>query len=141
GDGECNEGSIWESALFAGHHKLNNLVWLIDRNHMQCSDFTENCVSLESLEDKITAFGWRVRRCNGNDCTDIIDKLSDIRSRVTREPLCLICDTVKGKGLPKVENDLFAHHYIPKLDEIDGLIEIFRSEWHEQTFQATLEVE
>jgi transketolase len=128
GDGECNEGSIWESALFAGHHKLNNLVWLIDRNHMQCSDFTENCVSLESLEDKITAFGWRVRRCNGNDRDDIIDKLSDIRSRVTREPLCLICDTVKGKGLPRVENDLLAHHYLPDPDEIDELIEMFGSE-------------
>jgi transketolase len=123
GDGELNEGSIWEAALFAGHHRLNNLIWIIDRNHMQCSDFTENCLSLESLEDKITSFGFVVDQCDGNDCGSILESLSNVRKRPLSKPLCLIANTVKGKGLPDVENDLFAHHYMPKTDEIDNLIE------------------
>jgi transketolase len=123
GDGELNEGSIWEAALFAGHHRLNNLIWIVDRNHMQCSDFTENCLSLESLGDKINSFGFIVDQCNGNDCSSILEALSNVRTRPLSKPLCLIANTVKGKGLPDVENDLFAHHYLPKREEIDGLIE------------------
>jgi len=123
GDGELNEGSVWEAALFASHNRLNNLIWIIDRNKMQCSDFTENCLSLESLDRKIEAFGFSVTRCNGNDCGVILDALSNVRTRPFQKPFCLIADTVKGKGLPAVENDLFAHHYVPKIEEIDGLIE------------------
>jgi len=122
GDGELNEGSIWESALFASHQRLNNLVWIIDRNKMQCSDFTENCVSLEPLDEKISAFGFNVAQCNGNDCNSIIETLSDVRSRPKAKPVCLIAHTVKGKGLPDVENDLFAHHYLPKISDIERLI-------------------
>ena len=122
GDGELNEGSIWESALFASHHRLNNLVWIIDRNKMQCADFTENCISLEPLDEKITAFGFNVAQCDGNDCNSIIETLSDVRSRPSTKPFCLIAHTVKGKGLPVVENDLFAHHYLPKIEEIEVLL-------------------
>jgi transketolase len=125
GDGECNEGSIWESALFAGHHKLNNLVWIIDRNFMQCSDFTENCLSLESLSDKIAAFGFRVKICDGNNCDTLINALLDIRSRVSSKPLCLIAKTTKGQGIPSVENDLFAHHYMPEKCQINEIIDIY----------------
>jgi transketolase len=122
GDGELNEGSVWESALFAGHHRLNNLVWIIDRNHMQCSDFTENCLSLEPLKNKIESFGFIVDTCDGSDCASIIHALSEVRTRPSPSPLCLIAETVKGRGLPDVENDLFAHHYLPKAEEIDGII-------------------
>lgn len=123
GDGELNEGSIWEAALFAGHHHLNNLVWIIDRNYMQCSDFTETCLSLEPLDKKIESFGFVVNRCDGNDCGVILEALSHIARRSSQKPFCLIADTVKGKGLPNVENDLLAHHYVPKINEIDSLIE------------------
>ena len=123
GDGELNEGSIWEAALFAGHHRLNNFVWIIDRNKMQCADYTENCISLEPLAEKITAFGFNIIQCNGNDCGSIIQALSDVRSRPQAKPLCLIAHTIKGKGLPDVENDLFSHHYLPKTAEINGIIE------------------
>ena len=123
GDAELQEGSIWEAAMFAGHHRLNNLVWLIDRNRMGCADFTENSLALEPLVDKIAAFGFRVRECNGHDCGDILDALKDIRTRPSSAPLCVIANTTKGFGLPDVENTLFVHHYMPKHDEVDCLIE------------------
>jgi transketolase len=123
GDGELNEGSIWESALFAGHHRLNNLVWIIDRNKMQCVDFTENVLSLTSLQDKISSFGFVVSQCNGNDCGSILEAFSSVRTRPFPKPFCLIAETVKGRGLPMVENDIFAHHYMPKTEEINNLIE------------------
>jgi transketolase len=123
GDGELNEGSIWEAALFAGHHRLNNLVWIIDRNKMQCTDFTENCLSLEPLKDKIESFGFSVVVCDGNNCGSVLDTLFYIRARPLLKPRCLIAETVKGCGLPMVENDIFAHHYMPKIEEIDSLIE------------------
>jgi transketolase len=122
GDGELNEGSIWESALFAGHHRLNNLIWIIDRNNMCCSDFTENCLSLESLENKIGSFGFLTVHCDGHDCGAIVSALSGVRNRTSVKPFCLIAHTIKGKGLPDVENDLFAHHYMPQKDDIDNLI-------------------
>ena len=122
GDGELDEGSIWESALFAGQTRLNNLVWIIDRNRMQCADFTENTLQLEPLTDKITAFGFHVLHCNGNDCGSILNALKDVRTRPSSKPTCLIAETVKGFGLPDVENDLFAHHYLPKKNEIEDLI-------------------
>lgn len=123
GDAELNEGSIWEAAMFASHHRLNNLIWIIDRNRMGCADFTENSLSLEPLAEKISAFGFRVRACNGHDCDDIQAALKDIRTRPSPKPLCVIAETVKGYGLPDVENTLFVHHYLPKHDEIDDLIE------------------
>ena len=122
GDGELNEGSMWEAALFAGHHKLNNLVWIIDRNRMQCADFTENSLALEPLKDKIEAFGFRTAVCDGHDCGAILSALCDVRSRPSAKPLCLIAETVKGKGLPHVENDLLTHFYMPKPDEVQSLI-------------------
>jgi transketolase len=123
GDGELNEGSIWEAAFFAGHHRLNNLVWIVDRNKMQCTGFTENCLSLEPLEDKIESFGFNVTVCNGNDCGSVLEALSSVRARPLIKPQCLIAETIKGCGLPMVENDIFAHHYMPKTEEIDSLIE------------------
>jgi transketolase len=125
GDGECNEGSIWEAALFAGHHKLNNLVWIIDRNYMQCSDFTENCLSLESLSDKISSFSCNVVVCEGNNCESILKALSTVRSRRSDKPFCLIANTIKGYGIPFVENDLFSHHYLPDKDQINYIIDTY----------------
>lgn len=122
GDGELDEGSVWEAALFAGHHRLNNLVWIIDRNYMQCADFTENSLSLEPLKKKVSSFGFIVSQCDGNDCNSILDVLADVRSRSSTKPLCVIAKTVKGRGLPDVENDIFAHHYMPKIEEIDSII-------------------
>jgi transketolase len=90
---------------------------------MQCADFTENCFSLEPLDQKMTAFGFNVSQCDGNDCASIIEMLLNVRSRPVTKPVCLIAHTIKGKGLPDVENDLFAHHYLPKIQEVEAIIE------------------
>jgi len=124
GDAETQEGSIWEAALFAGHHKLNNLVWIIDRNRMGCADFTENSLRLEPLNDKIKAFGFNEATCNGNDADSVKKALKDVRRRTSSKPLCIIAETIKGYGLPDVENDLFAHHYLPKKEQIKTLIDL-----------------
>ena len=99
GDGECYEGSIWESAMFASHNRLNNLVALIDRNHLCVTDFTENIVQLEPLADKWRSFGWRVREIDGHSFEQILEVLKGFRSRKYAQPLMVIADTVKGKGV------------------------------------------
>lgn len=99
GDGECYEGSIWESAAFASHNRLNNLVAIVDRNHLCVTDFTENIVELEPLDEKWRSFGWRVMTIDGHSFEDILDALKGFRSRKSSKPLAIIADTVKGKGI------------------------------------------
>lgn len=127
GDGELNEGSVWESLLFAAHHRLNNVVAIVDRNHMCCADYTENCLSLEPLDAKFEAFGWSVRHVDGHDCASLVEELRKPRQRLVSRPTCIIAHTVKGKGLPSVENGPMCHHYSPKgealadaFDELNG---------------------
>jgi len=122
GDGELDEGAMWEAALFAGHHKLNNLVWIVDRNYMQCSDFTENTLSLQNLEEMISSFGFHVECINGHNCTELLEVFTMVRKRPYAKPICVIADTVKGKGLPESENNLLTHFYLPKEDAVEGLI-------------------
>lgn len=114
GDGECYEGSIWETAMFASHNRLNNLIAIIDRNYLCVTDFTENIVELEPLKDKWTAFGWEVRRINGHAFEEILNSLSHIRSRRSTKPLMIIADTVKGEGIEKISNIPLWHGASPK---------------------------
>jgi transketolase len=99
GDGECYEGSIWETAMFASHHHLNNLVAVIDRNYLCVTDFTENIVSLEPLEERWSAFGWDVACIDGHSMEEILEILGRVRSRKSTKPLMVIADTVKGEGV------------------------------------------
>ena len=119
GDGECHEGSVWESAMFASSQHLNNLVAIIDRNFLCATDFTENCVALEDLKDKWTSFGWDVERVNGHDMQALIDVLSSVRSRTTNKPKMIIADTVKGFGIPYICDRPLWHSRAPKGDDID----------------------
>jgi transketolase len=99
GDGECYEGSIWETAMFASHNKLNNLITIIDRNYLCVTDFTENLLELEPMEDKWSSFGWDVSRIDGHSFKEIFESLANIRSRRSSKPLVVIADTVKGKDV------------------------------------------
>ncbi len=99
GDGECYEGSIWEAAMFAAHHKLNNLVAIIDRNQLCATDFTEKILALEPLDDKWKSFGWEVLRIDGHSFEQLLESLKDIRNRESDKPLMIIADTIKGKGV------------------------------------------
>lgn len=115
GDGECQEGSIWEAAMFAGHHKLNGLTALLDRNTLASEGFTEDILSLEPLADKWQAFGWNTITVDGHDINQI---LSALRAPKTERPKLIICRTVKGKGMSWCENTARSHHTMPNEEQI-----------------------
>jgi len=118
GDGECHEGSIWESAMFAGHHQLSNLIAIIDRNQLCVTDFTENCVRLNPLDRKWEAFGWQTAVIDGHSFADIFSALGEVRSRQD-SPLVVIANTVKGKGVSFMENAALWHGIAPKGEQAE----------------------
>ena len=118
GDGECQEGSIWEAAMFASHQDLNKLVAIVDRNRLSAEEFTENTSRLEPLADKWRAFGWDVKSVDGHSIDEILLALRDCRNRKSPKPLSIIANTIKGKGISFLENTPRAHHTLPKGDEV-----------------------
>lgn len=123
GDGECFEGSVWESIMFAGRSRLNNLVAIVDRNGIGASDFTESGAGLEPFKQKWKSFGWRVKVINGHSVKEILNALNDIRSFKHEKPLVIIANTVKGKGIKCMENDPNWHGKIPDKDKTNVLRE------------------
>ena len=107
GDGELNEGCIWEAFMSAAHYKLDNLVAIIDRNHLSYDGDTEEVMGLESLEGKMKAFNWNTICCNGHDIADLLHAFSEIKQGM---PNIIIADTVKGKGVSFIENKREWHH-------------------------------
>jgi transketolase len=103
GDGELNEGSNWEAILIASALKLNNLLVIIDRNQFQANTRTEQLIPLEPLERKFEAFDWEVITCNGHDFSSLEESISTIYMS-TQRPSVVIADTIRGKGLPSIEN-------------------------------------
>jgi transketolase len=112
GDGELQEGSMWEAAMFAGHRGLGNLTVIVDRNRLQQGAGTEETNSLEPLADKWRAFGWDVAGVDGHDHAALLSAL-DAACRPRQRPLCIIADTVKGKGVSFMENQASWHHGVP----------------------------
>lgn len=130
GDGECQEGSIWEAALFAAQHKLDNLVAIIDYNKLQAMDRLDKIVSLDPLVDKWKAFGWEVREVDGHD----IPKLQDIFKSVpfiSGKPNLIIAHTIKGKGVSFMENVPIWHFRLPNEEEMKSICEEFGSDTFE----------
>ena len=119
GDGESQEGSIWEAGMFAAQHRLRNLVAMLDRNGLGSEDFTENTAGLEPVADKWRAFGWETREVDGHDLSQVLRALADCREREGAGPLMLIARTIKGKGLSVLENTPRAHHTLPRGDEVE----------------------
>lgn len=116
GDGECNEGSVWEAALFANHFRLNNLVAIVDHNRMQSLDFSENTLELEDFATKWRAFGWNVIEINGNDHNEIKNafaKANEYSMQTPHKPTVIIADTIKGFGVSFMENDILWHYRFP----------------------------
>ena len=121
GDGELYEGSVWETAMFAAHNGLNNLVAIVDRNYQCTIDFTENFLELEPVEDKWKAFGWHVQRLNGHDFNELNRALQYVRSRRSRKPTVIIADTVKGEGIEYMSNVPLWHGGAPiKQEDVDA---------------------
>lgn len=112
-DGECDEGSTWEAALFAGHHKLDRLVAVIDYNKIQSLDHVATVLDLEPFAQKWSSFGWEVREVDGHDVWAMDVALA---ASTSGRPLVIIAHTVKGKGVPRIENTV-ASHYQPALSD------------------------
>jgi transketolase len=119
-DGECDEGSNWEAALFAAHHRLDNLVAVIDYNRIQSLASTDSTISLEPFADKWRAFGWHVIEVDGHDHDQLADALQVDGGR--RTPTVVIAHTTKGKGVSFMENSVLWHYRSPQDDEFDAAI-------------------
>jgi transketolase len=117
-DGELDEGSVWEAALFIAHRKLKNVIWLIDRNGIQGIGRTEDVLGLEPLDEKLRAFGYHVVSVDGHDFAALLDARSEcLRALDTGErPVAIIARTVKGNGLGSLA-DTVDSHYLPLDDE------------------------
>jgi transketolase len=122
GDGECNEGSNWEAILFSSHHKLNNLVAIVDRNRLQSIYTTEETLSLEPFVEKWEAFGWKVIEVDGHNHSDLNQALSS-KNLDSDKPLCVIANTIKGKGVSFMENKVLWHYRSPQDEEYISAIE------------------
>ena len=112
-DGECDEGSTWEPALFAPHHKLENLVVIVDYNKIQSFGRVDEVIDLSPLADKWRAFGWAVREIDGHDL-DAIDRTFASLPFSPGRPSCVVAHTVKGKGISYMENALAWHYRAPR---------------------------
>lgn len=117
GDGECNEGSIWEAALFASKNSLENLVVIVDFNKWQATDRSEDVMSLTPFKEKWQAFGWSSYEIDGNDISSLLKLLHNVPDG-TGKPIAIIAHTVKGKGVSFMEDDNNWHYRIPTEDEV-----------------------
>ena len=117
-DGELDEGSVWEAALFIAHHKLKNVVWIIDRNGIQATGRTEDVLALEPLDAKLRAFGFHAMSVDGHDFPALLVARETCRYELeTRDlPLAIIARTVKGNGIASLQDTVHSH-YLPMSDE------------------------
>lgn len=116
GDGEINEGNVWEAAMFAGKEKLDNVIALIDRNNIQIDGPTELVMPLEDLSAKWESFGWHVLEIDGNDIDAVIDAYAMGRA-IKEKPVMIIAHTIPGKGVDFMENDFHWHGMPPNHEQ------------------------
>lgn len=116
-DGELNEGSVWEAALFIAHRKLNRLVWLIDRNRIQGIGRTEDVMALDPLDAKLRAFGFHVITADGHDFSSLLATRDECEQvwRQSQQPIVIIANTIKGHGVSCMQ-DTVDSHYLPLED-------------------------
>lgn len=116
-DGECDEGSTWEAALFAPHHRLNNLIAIVDYNKFQAFGTVKEVLDLEPIVEKWQAFGWAVREIDGHNFEQIENALLGVPFE-PEQPSCIIAHTVKGKGVSFMENQLIWHYWSPDDEQL-----------------------
>ncbi len=125
GDGECNEGSVWEAAQAAVNFQLDNLVAIVDHNHMQSLDFCERTLNSASMAEKWKGFGWNVVELNGHDHAAL---RAALQSSSAKRPTVIIAHTVKGYGIPFMERDILWHYRFPHDGwEYDGAVNALHS--------------
>ncbi|HCQ50060.1 MAG TPA: transketolase [Achromobacter sp.] len=130
GDGEMQEGQVWEAALFAAHHRLSRLVAIIDRNGYQLDGKVDDVMGVESLREKWLAFGWDVHEVDGHNLPDLTALLRRLRADDTRDkPACVIAKTIKGKGVSYMETEPGWHlGYLAPQDAQSAVDEILSRE-------------
>ena len=116
-EGEMYEGSVWESALFASHHSLDNLIVILDRNRNIILGETEDCLALEPIKEKWISFGFHADEVDGHSLVDLIDKFNKF-NEIKNKPKILIANTTKGKGISFMENKANWHYWNPISDEL-----------------------
>ena len=117
-DGEHYEGSLWESAMFASHHCLDNLIFIVDRNQHIILGKSEDCLKIEPLEEKWKSFGWNTATVNGHDYNELLDALNTAKN-YKGKPTVIIANTVKGKGISFMEDVTRWHNTMPNKEEIE----------------------
>jgi len=118
GDGECQEGQVWEALMAAAHYKLDNLVAILDHNSLQIDGDIKEVMNPEPLADKFKAFNWHVIKINGHDMTQIEDALR-VAKTVKNQPTMIVAETVKGKGVSYMENQAGWHGNAPNQEQRD----------------------
>jgi transketolase len=118
GDGECNEGQVWESAMAAAHYKLDNLVAVVDNNGLQIDGWNCDVMNLDPLNKKWESFGWHVIEVDGHDFNHLINAF-DKATTVKRQPTVIIAHTIKGKGVSFMENNASFHGKAPNAKELE----------------------
>ncbi len=116
GDGECEEGSVWEGFMAAAHHRLDNLTVIIDNNGLQAMDTLENIMSVNNYSERVRSFGFDAEDIDGHDLDSIKNALT---RQVPGKPRCIVAHTVKGKGISFMENVPIWHYRVPNEEELD----------------------
>ena len=116
-DGECNEGSVWEAALFAPNQKLGNVAIIIDYNKWQATGRSNEIMALPSLRDKFAAFGWSAREVDGHDIAALAAALENFPDG-SGQPVAIVAHTIKGRGVSFMEDDNNWHYRVPTADEV-----------------------
>lgn len=119
GDGECQEGQVWEAAMFAAHRNLDNLVAIIDRNGLQIDGCTEDVCDPGDLARKFEAFGWNVSEVDGHDIPALVASLSAAKTARNGHPCALVAHTVKGKGVSFMEGQAGWHGKAPNAEQLE----------------------
>lgn len=128
GDGECNEGQIWEGVLFAAHHKLGNLIAFIDYNKQQLDGYTKDILDLGDLAGKFSCFGWYTQEVDGHDVRMIFNAVEKAKNTAAGRPSVIVLHTAKGKGCSFAENVVDNHHMTFSDDLIDEAIACAREQ-------------
>jgi transketolase len=119
GDGELDEGQIWEALLFAAHHKVDNLISTVDWNHQQIDGTTDKVMNLGNIRQKFDAFGWKTLETNGNDIDELLLTLREARSQTGKgQPVAILMHTIMGKGVDFMENDHSWHGVAPSDEQL-----------------------
>jgi len=123
GDGEQQEGQIWEAAMEAAHYKLDNLIAIIDENRLQIDGPVADVMNIDPVDEKYRSFGWNVLRINGHDMEQIVETLERVKQSASGRPTVLVCYTIKGKGVDFMENVAGWHGRAPSQEQLEQALE------------------